>query len=56
MAAKKAILKDDLITIRIDSKSKNALMRMAAEQDRSLSNFLQRILNQIAEKKIIISK
>ncbi len=48
----KSVVKNDLISIRIDSKTKQTLTKIAKGQGRSLSNFMQQVALNIANNKI----
>ena len=47
--------KDTSITIRVDEKTKDKLMKLAKERRRTLSDFLRLALTDIADKKIKIT-
>lgn len=52
MAIKKLIDKNDVISVRVDSKVKNKLAKMAIEAEREFSDYVRLLLTKIADGKI----
>jgi mRNA-degrading endonuclease RelE of RelBE toxin-antitoxin system len=47
-------MKDEVVTVRIEKKIKDNLLKLAKEERRDLSDYLRLILTDIANKKIKI--
>ena len=52
---KKLIEKNDVVSVRVDSKTKNKLAKMAIEHKREFSDFVRLVLTEIADGKIKIN-